>query len=120
MGSNREMSDRERLADHLSKCATEDTDAHLTPELIVIALQELRAFVAKTSYQIETVTGEGSVTILSVVNDPKILLAAYDAAVAQAPRHTVQIRRGTEFISIDEALGGADDCLRADRLGAST
>ena len=104
MGINGALSDRKRLVDYLSNCAEKGTDAHLTPELVKIALKELRAIVAKASYQLESVTSEGNVTIFSIASDSEILRAAYDAAMANAPRHTIQIRRGTEIISIDEAL----------------
>jgi hypothetical protein len=67
MGSSCAIGDRKRLADHLSKCADEGIDAHLTPEFVTSALNALRAFVAQTSYQLESVTAEGNVTVLSVV-----------------------------------------------------
>jgi hypothetical protein len=118
MGCNGALSDRKRLADLLSKCAAEGANVHLAPELARVALKELRAFVARASYQLESVDGEGIVTVVSTVSDPKILRAAYNAAIAHATGHTVQIRLGTEIISIDEALDGADDRIRADRLGA--
>ena len=118
MGCNGALSDRKRLADQLSKCAAEGADVHLTPEFARIALKELRAFVARASYQLESVGGEGTVTVVSTVSDPKVLRAAYEAAIAHAADNTVQIRRGTEIISIDEALDGAEDRIRADRLGA--
>jgi hypothetical protein len=104
MGSNGAISDRKRLADHLSKCADDGIDAHLTPELVTSALNVLRAFVAQTSYQLESVSAEGNVTVLSVVNDREILRAAFDKAVAQAQRYTVQIRQGTKIVSLEEAL----------------
>jgi hypothetical protein len=92
------------LADHLAKCADEGVDAHLTPELLAIAIRVLRTLVAGAKYQLKSVAADGTVAILAAVDKPELLRAAYRAAVAPAPPHTLQIRRGADLISLDEAL----------------